>query len=311
MKNFTKNNRNFLPKIIMLSFVMLALSVSASAQRRTKMPKEFSIFGGGNYAFVYHQKVLSGVYGVSSNGFGADLGVGFTAFAGKHIGFHFGLGVGMNNVKTLVDSITFVSPNFANAPSLFGDEQPYDLYTNLSGYDEKQHTYFLTIPVLLQFQTLPQRSHRAGVGKSFYAMAGVKLNILLKKQYEVEVQELKNMAYFTQLENWAGTQRFAGLGRFVGNTANGRFKTIMPVFTFEAGMKWELSKKINLYTGAYFDCSLTDPTKNSRISVNKYTSAENLAELSLLDFYDKSFSMGVGIKLRLAFVKTPICFPCR
>jgi hypothetical protein len=61
--------------------------------------------------------------------------------------------------------------------------------------------------------------------------------------------------------------------------------------------------------GAYFDCSLTDPTKTSREPVNNYISDKHLVNLSLLDFYNKSFSMGVGIKLRLAFVKTPICLP--
>ena len=142
-------------------------------------------------------------------------------------------------------------------------------------------------------------------------MTGVKLNFLIKKQHEVEIEELKNMAYFTQLDNWAGTQIFAGLGHFKGSTSDGKHKIFMPVFTIEAGVKWYLSNKVNLYTGAYFDCALNDPTKESRKPANDFTSEDNFTDLSLLEFYNKSVLMGVGIKLRFAFFNPAKCWPCR
>ena len=311
MKKFLKKNKVFSKKVIIILSVMCALNITANAQRQTKAPNEFSIFGGGSYSFLYYKPTLNGVYGVSTKGFNADLGVSFTAFAGKYVGFHFGLGMGIYNIKALVDSFTFVTPHFADASSLFGEDQPYDLYTNLSGYDEKQKIYFLTIPVMLQFQTMPKRQHRTGINKSFYVMTGIKFNFLLKKQYEVEVQELKNMAYFTQLDNWADSQKFAGLGRFNGNTASGKLKSVMPVFSFEAGMKWYLSNRIILYTGAFFEYGLTDPTKDNREPFNNYYSEDDLKTFSLLKFSDRTNIMSAGIKLRLSFVNPSKCLPCR
>ena len=306
--------KNFRKKIIVIWVVISARTVSVSAQRPIKVPNEFSIFGGGGYSFNYYQKPLRGVHGISSKGFNADLGAGFTAFAGKNIGFHIGLGIGMYQLNAHVDSFTFVTPDYGIAPNLFGADQPYDLYTTLSGYKEKHTIYFLTIPLMLQFQTMPPKSksaYHSGVKKSFYAMTGVKLNFLIKKQYDVEIEELKNMAYFTQLDNWAGTQIFAGLGHFKGSSSNSQHKIFMPVFTFEAGIKWYIAKKVNLYTGAYFDCGLNDPTKDGRKPANNFTSENNLADLSLLEFYNNSFLMGVGIKLRLAFFNPAKCWPCR
>jgi hypothetical protein len=311
MKNFTKMNRNFFHKIVVILFAVIGLSVSVGAQTNRTVSNEFIIFGGGSYSFMYYQKTLPGAYGASSIGFGADLGAGFTGFVSNNIGFHVGCGFGMYQVKALVDSFTFVTPQFDNAFSLFGEDQPYDLYTNLYNYDETHKIYFLTIPMMIQFQTMPRRSNNAGRDIKFYVMTGVKLNILFKRQYEVEVQELKNMAYFTQLDNWAGTQRFAGLGRFKGNTSNGLLKNIMPVFTFEAGAKWDSSPRTFFYTGVFFNCGLSDPTKSGRKSANNYTSGERLADLSLLEFYNKSYLMEIGIKLRLAIVGKPRGWYCR
>jgi hypothetical protein len=311
MKNLTKENRNFLQKIGTMLFIISAISVSVSAQRQQKAPDEFSIFGGADYSFMYYQSPLSGAQNLSSKGFGANLGASFTAFAGKYVGFHIGLGFSMYQVETRVDSFTFVTPHFDDAPNLFGNDQPYDLYTNLSGYYEKHSVYFLSIPVMIQFQTMPKNLQRGGSNASFYAMTGVKVNIPIKRQYEVEVKELRNMAYFTQLGNWAGTQEFAGLGRFKGNISNGIFKNIMFVFTVEAGLKWHPSDKTILYVGAYFDCGLNDPTKKYRKPAGDYILPERLTSLTLLEFYDNNYLMGVGIKLRLAFINPAKCLPCR
>ena len=311
MKNFRKENGNFSKTIIVLLFAINAIGVSVSAQMRIKSSTEFSIYGGGGYSFFHYKSVRSGVHGISSNGFCANLGASFTGFFSENFGYHVGLGFGMYAINILADSITFITPDFDNASSLYGKDQPYDLYTTLSGYKEKQNIYFLTIPVILHFQTTPATSQKSDIRKSFYAMVGAKLNILIKSQYTVEVKELKNVAYFTQLGNWAGTQKFAGLGRFKGNSSNGIFTNIMPVFTCEAGIKWYSSNKMNYYIGAYFDCGLSDPTKNDRKPVNNYISVERLADLSLLEFYKKSFLMEFGVKLRLAFIYYPKCLPCR
>jgi len=296
MKKFKIENRNFPKQLMAIVFIISALSVSA------KTPNELSIYGGGGYSFFYYQSALSGVHGISSKGFGGDLGFGFTGFVSKQIGFHVGLGIGMYNVKGMVDSLTFFTPDYDYAVNpLNGEEHLYDLYTNLSDYDEKHRMFFISVPLMLQFQTQKNPWNRAGVEKVFYAMAGVKLNFLIQDPYEAEVKKLKNLAHFTVIDNWAGTQEFVELGRLKGNASKGQIKSIMPIFTFEAGIKWHFSKKLILYSGAYFDCGLNDPTKENRGKFNNYTSRDDLKDLSLLKFSKNANLMSAGVKFRLSF----------
>jgi hypothetical protein len=81
------------------------------------------------------------------------------------------------------------------------------------------------------------------------------------------------------------------------------------MFAFESGIKWRISDYLYLYTGAYFDCGWNDPTKNNRKPVSNYTAVEHLENFSVLEFYDKSILMGIGIRLRLAFYKNPERLP--
>ena len=282
-------------RIMLILFTISALSVSA------KTPNEFGIYGAGGYTFFYQSK-LNDVHGVSSGGFGGDLGVSFTGFFTEQFGFHIGLGVGIYNVKNVVDSFAFVTPDYGYElnPLVEGEKHYYDLYTGLYGYSEKHTMFFITIPLMLQFQT-PHRL-RSSVERGFYASAGVKLNYLINTQYDVGVETFKNVAHFKEIDNWGGTQEFAGFGRFKGNTSSGKLGNFIPLLSLETGIKWCFPHRFILYTGVFFEYGLNDLTKNDRDDFNNYTSKNDFETLSLLKFSDKTNIMSAGIKLRLAFV---------
>jgi hypothetical protein len=275
--------------IVFLIFILFNVnSLDIFAQRE---PVEFSIFGGGGLSFFGYQTPLNKV---SSIGYNFDIGVGFTGFVSQMCGFHVGVGLGAFNVKANAGDFKIFMPGLTDI-----NDYPYELNTTLIKYSETHKTMFLNIPLMFQFQTKQGRTR--GDTKRFYAMAGAKLLMLFNRTADVRITTIYNAAYYPEFDNWAATQKFAGLGEFSGKKSNEKLKVdFLPMFAFETGIKWYLGKTIILYTGVYFDCGLTDPTKNNRKPVNEYNAME---QPQLLAFYKKSFLMDTGIKLRLAFYK--------
>jgi hypothetical protein len=273
-------------------------SLYVSAQ---KTPNEFSLYGGGGLSFFAYQLPMSKVFSIGYHG---DIGLGFTGFVSQQCGFHIGAGFGLFRVKSNVDDLLTFTPNLIDA-----HEYPYELYTTLSGYSEIHKTMFLSVPVMFQFQTKEKQSK--DWKKGFYAMTGAKLLVLFNRSYYSQIATFANAAYYPEFDNWTATQMFVGLGKFSGKDADGKIEIgLIAMFTFEAGIKWRIGEKCYLYTGAYFDCGLNDPTKNNRKPVSNYIAVEHLVDFSLLDFYNKSFLMGTGLKVRLAFHKIPEKMPC-
>ena len=317
MKNVKRKNGKLSITLIAILLTFSALSASA------KTPYEFSIFGGGGHSFFlfrpYTDKVpvpvqnddpqkppvlyqRSAVSGTSSSGASGDLGVGFTGFISPQVGLHVGLGLGISNIDVKVNAIN----NFAENQYDEVNKRAYDLYTTMSEYRETHRTFCLTVPLMIQFQSRQNQtwSRKADMAQGFYAMTGIKLNVLFNSTYESRMVMQDNTAYYPDLDNWANTQLFAGLGHFKGKSADGDFGYIHALFTFEAGMKWRIADNMFLYTGAYLDYGLNDPSQSIRtpIADNNYIDPTNL-DYSLLEFSSQTNLMTFGVKVRLSFIK--------
>jgi len=296
-----KNMKNWIVKLLIILFTLSSLHLFAQ-----KNSKEFSMYGGGGLSFFAYQAPMNFT---SSIGYHGDVGVGFTGFVSQQCGFHIGAGLGLFNIKAKVGDLQTFTPDLTD-----WNERLYDLYTTLSGYSETHKTFSLNIPLMFQFQTKMKQgwNWKKSQKLGYYAMIGAKLHLLFNRTYDSQITTLYNAAYYPEADNWAATQTFAGLGDFVGKDTDGKLNVdVLAMFAFETGLKHRLNKNLYLYTGIYFDCGLNDPTKKYREPVGNYIFVKDLADLSLLEFYNNSFLMGIGIKLRLAFYKPPKCLPCR
>ena len=286
-----KLNHKFVTLFVMLFTLINSLQLFAQ-----KNAVELSVYGGGGLSFFCYQSTMSKT---TSLGYNWDIGVGFTTFMSEQWGFHLGVGMGQFNVTNRVKDLNNPEP-----PRLIDIQgHQYDLYSTLSGYSETQKTLLMELPLMFQFQTRIKNAWnwKKSQKQSFYAMAGAKLFLLFKRDYDVQVKTLFNKAYYPEAENWAATQTFVGLGKFSGSDVAGNLGIgVIAAISVETGIKWRLSEKLNLYTGVYFDCGLNDPTKKLRKEVGTYNSPESLESLSLLSFYKNAFLMGAGVKLRLA-----------
>jgi len=279
-----------------LSVLLLALSTTdASAQR---YPSEISIYGAGGFNIFAVQKPVNKT---SSSGYGIDAGVGYTYFFSENLGLHTSVGFGYFNTTNKLNSLSFVTPDQKNDC----DENIYDLYTTLNYYSENHKAMYLSVPLMVQYQTrmqpLSNRTRKNNAG--FYAMAGAKALFMVSNEYTTEVASLYNKSYYPQFNNWISDQPELGLGLFKGNRVTDKlaFK-VLPVASLEAGIKWQFGKKVILYTGAYFDIGLFDYTKKHRVPYSNFISQEHLTEFSLLEFSNKMNLMAGGVKVRVAFL---------
>jgi hypothetical protein len=285
-------------------FLLSAFCIlSVSAQR---YPYELSIYAEGGVAGFACQKPISKVI---SPGFGGDAGVGFTYFFSQYWGIHTGAGFGFFDVKNRITKINFITPDQIDCNGYLNN-----WFTAFNYYNENHKILFVTLPLMIQYQTKMQpishqkRDKRAG----FYAKAGAKALFLIDNKYTTGITSFRNEAYYPDFDNWISDQPEMGLGTFRGITVNDKLKfNLLVMFAFEAGFKWQIGKKMYLYTGIYYDCGLYDYTKKHRVPYTDFILPEHLDDFTLLDVAKRMNLMAGGLKLRLAFQgqKTKGCCP--
>jgi hypothetical protein len=294
MKKIIKQQTSFATSLFIILFAFNYLQLTAQ-----KAPHEFSIFADGGISSYCFQPRVKGTLSI---GYSSSLGIGFSGFFGQRFGIHTSAGFGVLNVKSTLD-LYHVTPNLKDE-----NDEKFDLHTTLINYTEIHKTLFVSIPVMLHFQTRQKqywnwsRTQKAG----FYAMGGVKLHLLFNNQFEASVETLSNTGYYPEYDNWAGTQNFTeyGFGKFPGNGTAGKLDFgLLAFFTCEAGVKWRIDNNIFVYTGVFFDCGLNDPIKDSRQPYEHYITKKRLTNLTLLKFSDRTNLIVTGVKLRFAFSK--------
>jgi len=296
-------------KILTILVIITFLKISAvSAQ----FIHEVSVDAGiGSSTLLYK---LS--QGVRSGGFGGDFGLGYTIFSARERvtgtgkvfrelwGIHTGLGIGLYNASADLNKISTVAKGLDDGDIYVIDPKykKFDLHTTLNSYTEIQKTVFLNIPVMALFQI-----------EQIYVMGGLKFGIPVSGKYSSKNATLTNTGYYTELDNSAKDQEFAGYGTFKGKDFEGNLKrNAAVILAFEAGYKWFIADNLSVYTGLYFDCGLNNVIKSSPEKFINYNNQKpkDFTTNSVLSSYtdsgksitftDKTKIMAVGIKLRFA-----------
>jgi hypothetical protein len=294
MKKITKQTTPFATSLLIMLFALNNGQLLAQ-----KAPHEFSVYADGGVSTYCFQPRIKGSL---SLGYSSDFGVGFSGFFGQRFGIHTSAGFGLLNVKSTLD-LYHLTPNRTDE-----NGETFDLHTTLVGYTEIHKTMFVTIPVMLHFQTRQRqywnwsKTQKAG----FYAMGGVKVHFLFNNKYEASVGTLSNAGYYPEYDNWAATQLFSepefGEYHFNGAPVAGKLDFgVMVLFACEAGVKWRIDNNIFVYTGAFFDCALNDPIRDSRQPYELFTKRKQFDNLTLLNFSNRTNLMVAGIKVRFAF----------
>jgi hypothetical protein len=265
----------------MIRIKIAILAVMSSIYASSQVTHEISVHGGGGLSAVTY-KISDAAAG---NGLGGSFGLGYTCFFNKNVGIYTGAemctyssSVKLNNFKTVTQNLTD------------SDGDRFDMHSALNGYQETQSLMYLNIPVMLHVQT----------NGKFYLSGGIKAGIPLSSKYSSSCAAVANSGYYPDLDNYATEPLFAGYGIFKDKKANGDLDLAVSVMlSLEAGLKWRLSEKISLYTGAYFDYGVNNIIKDGAFLNYSSSNASEFTLNSALLLAEKTSLMGAGVKVRV------------
>ena len=233
---------NIIKNVIAIS--VLLFSVPAVFAQDNRHEVSLSVAGGLS-TLSYDANI-----GERKNGAGGNFGLGYTYFFIDNLGISSGVEFSLYKAEGKANKFNTVIHNLVDS----SDGELYDHYSLFRAYKEKQDVTYINVPLMLQYQL--------GEENKFYARAGVKLGIPVKGKYKSSASEVVNKGFFHNTANWGETQEFMGFGT-VANYSNDEDidLNIACLLSAEAGMKWKLSNKMFLYTGAYIDYGVNDIVK--------------------------------------------------
>ena len=281
--------------IIILITVVSGIHVSAQTQ-------EYSAYLGLGYSPLSYQLKQDAS---RSGGFGGDVvGLGYTylfetiervtesgTVQRMQWGIHSGIGFGFYNARATVSS-----GKTSSDPQIDDENDRFRLHTTISGYEEKQNTLFLNIPVMAQLH----------LSDKYYAKAGFKAGIPLIRNYSAKNVIITNEPEYIDIGaplRDPNNLKFVGFGAFE-KSPKGKFDLgFTMMLALEAGMRFRVFSDLTLYAGVYFDYGLNNSLKTTKDTFVAYniTDPENFTINSVLtDYTDKAKIMAVGVTVRVA-----------
>ncbi len=245
-------------RLILLLFISVLTTLPVLAQNTQK--HEISLFtAGGLFTLSYNP-----YFGNTHNKLGYKFGVGYS----YNINKLWSLGTGL---EFAIYSSEYNLDQYSDQYMTDDGIQDFQFTTSVRGYQEQQTLTLLNIPIYGQIN-IPLSNKM-----QIYTLAGIKIGIPLSSKYEVLNVELRNSGHFLEPENVIyDSQQFMGFGNFnlKQEKQNLNLQTSI-ICSIESGMKFRLTSRSALYTGLYFEHSLTNLDNNS--------SKNNLVEYNKVD----------------------------
>ena len=279
-----------------LTIVFSILFISGNTYSQD-IAHELSIFAGGGLSSLQNKtSVLD-----KSNGYGATVGVGYTYYFTSNFGIQTGIEYSMYSAKLKSSSISGSYSTKDNE----GDALDYSF--KAEGFEEKQETGFLQIPLMAQFQ-LP-----IGEANKFYIAAGGKIGLPIKKDYKHSFDKVTTQGYYPHLDPTIDDIPEQGFGTFSSTETDKELKLKTSfILSAETGMKWYLTDNMVLYTGVYVDYGLNDIKKdeltgsvlveynkaNPDIPISKSVTGLKQGNDA---FIEKINTFSAGVKIKLGF----------
>jgi len=256
---------------------------------------EFSVSLGGGLSSLNYKPSDKG----QKAGFGGQFGLGYRYFITPELSLGTGVEFALFNAKYNSKSM---KTSYMAIDHEFRDE--FEFRSVVNGFEEKQNTMLLQIPVMAQYQF-----------GYIYAGGGFKVGIPLSKKFSNKASTLKNTGFYNEEIYEYTTQEFRGFGTFNDISSKGELDLKTAFFlSLEGGAKLPLNDNFLLYVGAYFDFGLNSISKKRQNTpLIEYNSANPtgfvmnsivISQYSQVDSPSQAFidkPLALGIKLRLAF----------
>lgn len=226
-----------------------------------------------------------------------NFGLTYTWLCKAGWGLHTGIQLGFMRTETGLPGNTMYISNAVD-----NENEGFEFRVQQKGYAETQKLYTLDIPLMLQWQSSSKSK------TEFYARAGGKFSVPVKRSFDATAAELTTTGYYPAYNVELANLPQFGFGTKQNWSYEGEFdlKTSIALAA-EAGAKFRIGKSRSLYAGAYLDYGLTDMRKqNDNNSFFQYSDSgfDNTKASSLLNRpeVDKNIKMiSYGIRLQYAF----------
>lgn len=277
-----------------------------------EMEAEPDTTGKKRHEFI-HELSFWGAAGISALGYdpaigdksiplGGAFGIGYSGYFHENWGFGIGAEIALYRASVKMDQIAYRY----DTQDIDGREINYR--SSINNYKEEQRLYNVNIPLVAYYQ----RDVFDNIHK-FYASAGFKLGIPVKGEYEGKNGALTASGYYPAWNQELTTQTDMGYGSFpVAKSEQDLDFKLSYMLTLEAGIKWNLSRRLWLYTGVYGDYGLNDIRKQknrplvayniyepSQVIINSVVSSNYKDGDASKAFTDKVHPWAVGIKVKL------------
>lgn len=172
---------------------------------------------------------------------------------------------------------------------------------------ENQYTYFLNLPLNIQYET--------GDIFRFYAAAGAKIGFVLQSEYATEASSLITSGYYQQYDAVLNDPKFAGFGNF-GAIKYSKSELDLQanlLLNLETGIKLMLENDQALYMGLFADFGLKDikPKENQKnliaynaenpVNFRNNSILSSVNQSSSTSFVEDVKTLAFGLKITYAF----------
>ena len=251
---------------------------------------------------------FSPVTGSQSNGFGGNIGLGYHYFFNPQLSLRTGVDFALFNSKFNVKDDGYIEHSYSTVDY---ENTGFLFSSHVSDFQERQRAMMIQIPIMAQYNT----------NGLLYFAAGAKVGIPVSGKYTTE-GNFFNSGRYSHENHVYREDPWLGFGTFDNRDADGGLELGIAVFaSLEAGARFMLKNRSNLYVGIFFDYGLNNIRKSSDLShfvdyqtypdanytnvagdfsVNSVVQSQYINGVSSA-FTDKLSPMAVGITCRLHF----------
>ncbi|MDL2256703.1 OmpA family protein [Bacteroidales bacterium OttesenSCG-928-I14] len=252
---------------------------------------------GGVSALGYKSSI-----GDKSIPFGGAFGLGYSGYFHKNWGFGLGAEIALYQSSIEMNTLAY------NYDTKDIDGMDINYRSSISNYQESQRLYNVNIPLVAYYQKdVFDNVHK------FYASLGFKLGIPVNGEYKGKNGVLTASGYYPAYNQELTEQEDMGYGVFpIRKQSRDLDFNLSYMATAETGVKWNLSRRLWLYTGVYGDFGFNDIRKDKNLHLVSYNNLEpqdvvvnSVVSSNYIDnkistpVTDKVFPWAVGVKVKL------------
>lgn len=226
--------------------------------------------------------------GTEKGKFGYSINAAYSYFFSSQWGLQTGVGIQYFNTLTTLNLLT-------STPNIDTDGDAYEFRTNYKNWKEKQHAFYLEVPLVAQYR------YNFGDKFGFIASLGAKVLIPIQTSYETAGGEITTTGYYSQWNVELSDMPQHGFSTITNNYKGNLSLKPAYMLIIDMGGLYKLSEKVDLYLGEYFNYGLNNVmTPNTKLIYQQdgtYNSVLTSNQTNNLKLFSAGIKIGLYFRL--------------